>query len=85
MLTALCAAEEKLRQYYSKAEDVHGDVFAIGTVLAPQHKLRFFRSRKWGGGPNWLLDIGKALRTTLNRVSNVDRKNRLAVMKSFLR
>ncbi|KAJ6038847.1 hypothetical protein N7460_007564 [Penicillium canescens] len=51
MLTALRAAEEKLRQYYSKTEDVHGDIFAIGTMLAPQHKLRFFRSREWGGGP----------------------------------
>jgi hypothetical protein len=52
MLTALRAAEEKLRQYYSKTDDIPGDVFAIGTMLAPQHKLQFFRSKDWG--PEWL-------------------------------
>jgi predicted nucleotide-binding protein (sugar kinase/HSP70/actin superfamily) len=39
MLTALRTAEEKLRQYYSKTDDIPGDIFAIGTMLAPQHKL----------------------------------------------
>lgn len=51
ILTALYAAEEKLRQYYSKTEDVHSDLFAISTMLTPQYKLRFFRSKDWGGGP----------------------------------
>jgi hypothetical protein len=52
MLTALRAAEEKLRQYYSKTDDIPGDVFAISTMLAPQHKLQFFRSKDWG--TEWL-------------------------------
>lgn len=39
MLTALRAAEEKLRQYYSETDDIPSDVFAISIMLAPQHKL----------------------------------------------
>lgn len=52
MLTALRAAEEKLRQYYSETDDIPSDIFAISTMLAPQHKLQFFRSKDQG--PEWL-------------------------------
>jgi hypothetical protein len=52
MLTALRAAEEKLRQYYSETDGIPSDVFAISTMPTPRHKLQFFRSKDWG--PEWL-------------------------------
>src|SRR5699024_2053955 len=27
---------------------IPGDLFAIGTILAPQHKLQFFNNKEWG-------------------------------------
>lgn len=43
MLTALYAAKDKLAYYYGKTDDIDGDILAIGTILAPQHKLQFFK------------------------------------------
>lgn len=50
MLSALHAAKTKLSQYYSKTDDVHNDIFAIGTMLAPQNKLQFFIGKDWEEG-----------------------------------
>jgi hypothetical protein len=44
MLSALDVAKAKLPAYYSDTDKVHGDPFAIGTILAPQHKLQL----DWG-------------------------------------
>jgi len=48
MLNALYVAKTKLSQYYSKTDGVPGDLFAIGTMLAPQNKLQFFLGKDWG-------------------------------------
>lgn len=48
MLSALHAAKEKLSYYYRKTDEIPGDLFAISTILAPQHKLQFFTSKDWG-------------------------------------
>lgn len=48
MLSALYAAKEKLSIYYRETDKVHGDLFAIGTILAPQNKLQFFNNKNWG-------------------------------------
>lgn len=47
MMKALQAAETKLRQYYAMTDDIEDDLFAIGTILAPQHKLQFFSGKDW--------------------------------------
>lgn len=47
MLRALYAGKEKLSVYYNKTEQIHGNLYAIGTILAPQHKLQFFSKRDW--------------------------------------
>jgi hypothetical protein len=47
MLHALHAGKEKLSIYYNKTEQVHGHLFAIGTILAPEHKLEFFSGKEW--------------------------------------
>jgi hypothetical protein len=47
MLAALSAAKDKLSQYYSQTDHIRGDLFAIGTILAPQHKLQFFNGKDW--------------------------------------
>jgi hypothetical protein len=39
MRGALEAGRQKLSGCYSQTENVYGDLFAVGTILAPQHKL----------------------------------------------
>jgi hypothetical protein len=48
MLNALEAGMQKLMSYYAKTKEIHGSLYAIGTILAPQHKLSFFSSKAWG-------------------------------------
>lgn len=47
MLKALGAARDKLAQYYRMTDDVDGDLYAIGTIVAPHQKLQFFNSEDW--------------------------------------
>lgn len=48
ILEALRSAESKLREYYTMTDfQGLGDMYAIGTLLAPQYKLEFFQ------GPDW--------------------------------
>ncbi|OQD94302.1 hypothetical protein PENVUL_c148G07398, partial [Penicillium vulpinum] len=42
ILQALNAGIAKLTSYYTKTKEIHGSLYAIGTILAPQHKLHFF-------------------------------------------
>jgi hypothetical protein len=50
MLEALESAESKLREYYGRTDDNElSDIYAHGTILAPQHKLEFFRTKDWTG------------------------------------
>jgi hypothetical protein len=46
MRGALEAGRQKLSDYYSRT-DAHGNLYAIGTILAPRYKLRFFSKREW--------------------------------------
>ena len=48
MLHALQAGRNKLKFYYTKTDEVPGNLYAIGTILAPQHKLKSFSSKEWG-------------------------------------
>lgn len=48
MLNALHAGMKKLSVYYAKTKEIHGSLYAIGTILAPQQKLSFFSSKAWG-------------------------------------
>lgn len=47
MLCAILAGKEKLATYYGSTTKAYGDLFAIGTILAPQHKLQFFSRYEW--------------------------------------
>jgi hypothetical protein len=48
MRIALESAITKLREYYAKTDDpALGDIYAHGTILAPEHRLQFF------SGPDW--------------------------------
>jgi hypothetical protein len=53
MLKALDSARDKLADYYGKTDEVNGDLFAVGTILAPEHKLQFFASRDWDDDTDW--------------------------------
>lgn len=48
MLYALEAAQQKLRDYYSETDNIPGDLYAIGTMLAPANKFQFFSTNDWG-------------------------------------
>ncbi|KAG2002900.1 hypothetical protein GB937_009436 [Aspergillus fischeri] len=47
MLSALKQAKLKLLEYYSMTNDIHDDLYAISTILAPQNKLHFFSTKEW--------------------------------------
>jgi hypothetical protein len=47
MLSLLKAAREKLLKYYSMTDNIKGNLYAIGTILAPANKLRFFLTKDW--------------------------------------
>ncbi|KAJ5471453.1 hypothetical protein N7530_008810 [Penicillium desertorum] len=47
MLEALEAGRSKLDEYYSQADDLRGDIYAISTMLAPVNKFKFFLSSDW--------------------------------------
>ena len=49
MLQALEAGSKKLSVYYEATEQAHGSVYAIGTILALQYKLEFFKGPEWVG------------------------------------
>jgi hypothetical protein len=50
MLEALESAQSKLREYYGRTDENElGDIYAHGTILAPQHKLQFFQTKDWTG------------------------------------
>lgn len=44
----------KLSQYDGTADDIHGDIYAVGTVISPQRKLQFFSGKDWNDiDQNW--------------------------------
>jgi hypothetical protein len=47
MLSAIEAAKAKLSFYYQKTDELHNDIFAVSTILAPENKLQFFTGRDW--------------------------------------
>ncbi|EED22697.1 hypothetical protein TSTA_061850 [Talaromyces stipitatus ATCC 10500] len=59
MLAALSSAKEKLSEYYAMTDHVSGDLYAIGTILAPQNKLEFFSTSEWE--PEWRVRYRKSL------------------------
>ncbi|KAG0154267.1 hypothetical protein PDIDSM_1647 [Penicillium digitatum] len=46
-LFALEAGRSKLDEYYSQADDLRGNIYAISTMLAPVNKFKFFLSSDW--------------------------------------
>jgi hypothetical protein len=48
ILEALRLAESKLKEYYRMTDfQGVGDIYATGTILAPQYKLEFFQAPDW--------------------------------------
>ncbi|KAJ5316477.1 hypothetical protein N7476_006784 [Penicillium atrosanguineum] len=47
MRKALEAAREKLASYYKQTDTIQGDLYAIGTMLAPVNKFQFFVTNDW--------------------------------------
>jgi hypothetical protein len=51
MLTSLEAAKLKLSGYYRDTDQIDGHIYAIGTILSPQDKLKFFSTSDWDLDP----------------------------------
>ena len=47
MLDALKAGKQKLSDYYAETDNLPNDLYAIATVMAPQNKFQFFKTREW--------------------------------------
>jgi hypothetical protein len=47
MSQALHAARDKLSAYYKQTDSIQGDLYAIGTMLAPANKFQFFSNNDW--------------------------------------
>jgi hypothetical protein len=66
MLAALEAAKKKLSRYYSMTDEIHGDLYAIGTILSPQSKLQFFLGKDWDDtNEDWRARYRKSLEDRL--------------------
>lgn len=59
MLKALSYAKDKLSEYYSATDTIGDDLYAIGTIMAPQNKLEFFQTSEWE--PKWHIRYRKSL------------------------
>ncbi|EED11521.1 conserved hypothetical protein [Talaromyces stipitatus ATCC 10500] len=59
LFTHLEKSKEKLSEYYAMTDHVGGDLYAIGTILAPQNKLEFFSTSEWE--PEWRVRYRKSL------------------------
>ena len=65
VVRALYKGQSKLRQYYSNTRYPHGDIYAIGTILAPCHKLEFFSGEDWAD-LDWASKYRESLRDQFN-------------------
>ncbi|KOS37194.1 hypothetical protein ACN38_g12025 [Penicillium nordicum] len=66
MVDALHAAKDKLSQYYSKITEIHNNLYAIGTILAPQYKLGFFEQDDWAErNDHWRTEYHNSLKEQL--------------------
>ncbi|KAJ6001218.1 hypothetical protein N7481_001627 [Penicillium waksmanii] len=63
MLSAIHAARLKLSEYYKLINGIDSDLYAIGTILAPQNKLEFFSGKDWE--PHWRVRYRKSLENYL--------------------
>ena len=59
ILKALSYAKDKLSEYYGATDTIDDDLYAIGTIMAPQNKLEFFQTPEWG--PKWHVRYRKSL------------------------
>lgn len=62
MLSSLEAAKEKLTKYYGMTDSIEGDLYAIGTILAPSNKMHFFSTSDWDPDPETGKDYRKEYR-----------------------
>jgi hypothetical protein len=65
MLTSLEAAKLKLSAYYRDTDQIDGHIYAIGTILSPQDKLKFFSTSDWDPDPESEVDYRAAYRQSL--------------------
>ena len=59
MLKALSYTMDKLSEYYSATDTISDDLYAIGTIMAPQNRLEFFQTSEWE--PKWHVRYRKSL------------------------
>lgn len=75
MLSSLEAAKEKLVKYYSMTDDIEGNLYAIGTILAPSNKMEFFSTSDWDPDPKTRKDYRKEYRESFQSLFESYRQN----------
>jgi hypothetical protein len=65
ILSSLEATKEKLKKYYSETDDIEGNLYTIGTILAPSSKMEFFSTGDWDLDPEIGKDYRKEYRKSL--------------------
>lgn len=65
MLSSLKAAKEKLKKYYGDTDDIEGNLYALGMILAPSSKMEFFSTSDWDLDPEIGKDYRKEYRESL--------------------
>ena len=72
MLKALEAAKSKLSHYYAMTDNMPGDLYATGTIIAPQNKLKIFPTKEWEDlDQDWLTRYRKSLEDYLESYKKV--------------
>lgn len=75
MLFSLEAAKEKLVKYYSMTNHIEGNLYAIGTILAPSNKMQFFSTSEWDPDPTSRKDYRKEYRESFQSLFESYRQN----------
>jgi hypothetical protein len=74
MLTSLEAAKLKLSVYYRDTDQIEGHIYAVGTILSPQDKLKFFSTSDWDpdleSGVDYRATYRQSLESLLEKYSN---------------
>ncbi|KAJ5249503.1 hypothetical protein N7524_011819 [Penicillium chrysogenum] len=87
MLSSLEAAKEKLKKYYSDTDDIEGNPYAIGIILAPSSKIEFFSTSDWDLDPKIGRDYRSEYRESLYITSlpNISRVRKFPILASVAR
>jgi hypothetical protein len=70
MLKVLAYAKDKLSEYCSATDTIGDDLYAIGTIIAPQNKLEFLQTSEWESEWHIRYSTARVSNSTLSLTKN---------------